>query len=118
MGKKYEEAWEKQYPEDAGSIWMTNSSTQAIRKVEKENKYPAIISPAPTPTAQEIKRKLGSFGEAEAKVAKDMKKKHVTFTADTINWPVRPQSAFSRDPRNKAYYDSSNGRHPAPLGVE
>jgi hypothetical protein len=68
-----------------------------------ENKYLAIVSPAPTPAAQEIKRKLGSFGEAQVKVAKDMKKKHVTFTADTINWPVRPQSAFSHDLRNKAY---------------
>jgi hypothetical protein len=83
-----------------------------------ENKYPAIISDAPNPAAPVIKHNLGSFGEAPVKVAKDMKKKHVTFTADTVNWPVRPQSAFSRDPRNKAYHDPPNGRHPAPLGVE
>jgi hypothetical protein len=118
IGKMYGEVWEKQHPEDAGTIWTTSSSTLAMRKAEMETRYPALISNAPAPAAPMLKRELDSFVEARVKIAKERKKKHVTFTIDTINWPVRHRAEFNRDPKNKAYYDPPNGRHPAPLGVE
>jgi hypothetical protein len=118
IGRKYEEVWEKQHLDDAGKVWTTNSSTKAIRKAQTQNKYPAVISEVPVSPAPVPKRRAGVFEEARIQVAKDMKKKHVTFTADTVNWPVRHQTTFSRDPENKPYHNPPNGRHPAPLGVE
>ncbi|KAL7779761.1 hypothetical protein CFE70_009778 [Pyrenophora teres f. teres 0-1] len=44
----YEEKWESENAKDAGVIWTTNSPTKALRKVEIENKYPAVVEELPS----------------------------------------------------------------------
>jgi hypothetical protein len=116
--KKYEEAWEKQHPEDVGCIWSTYSSTKAIRKAEMEHKYPALVSKTPTrPHAFKRKLQLSTLDAARAKIANTQKrltKKHVTFTSDTKGEPGRRNACFHRMRGNEHYEPGNNA---APLGI-
>jgi hypothetical protein len=112
--QKYEEAWERQQPDDVGCMWTTNSSSKAIRIAEMQTRYPAVLT-ASNPRAL-VKQGLSSFDAARANVAKARVKKHVTFTPDTMTWPARGNAHFCRNPTKRQIYEA--GRHAAPLGLE